>query len=128
MAAIVFREQISCPPRRHLFTYLGLVVSPILLMICHSSLSNSQLTATAPQGLAPLIRSTRGAGSPARLPAMAKVHLSGHSRNKGPQLYHDPAVILMRTWIIWIAILAGIWWAISQGMQAFLQAHPPATL
>jgi len=37
-------------------------------------------------------------------------------------------VILMRNWVFWIAVLIAIGWAISQGMQAFLQAHPTPTL
>jgi hypothetical protein len=45
----------------------------------------------------------------------------------GRVLWQNP-LILMRTWIIWIAILVAIGWAISQGMQAFLQAYTRPTL
>lgn len=54
----------------------------ILLMTCHSSLSNSQLTATAPR-VWPLSYARHAALVPSPVfPAEAKVHLSGHSRNR----------------------------------------------
>ncbi len=34
----------------------------------------------------------------------------------------------MRSWVVWIAILVAIGWAIAQGMHAFLQAHPTPIL
>lgn len=39
-----------------------------------------------------------------------------------------PLVSPIRTWAVWIAILVAIGWAISQGMQAFLLAHPKPAL
>jgi len=52
----------------------------------------------------------------------------GHSRDKNRSSITDPPVIPTRMWIIWITILVAIGWAISQGMQAFLQAYPRPTL
>src|SRR3989442_10698275 len=77
----------------------------------------------------PLIRSRRGTGSThPSFPTRQKVPARGHSRDKNRSSITDPPVIPTRMWIIWITILVAIGWAISQGMQAFLQAYPRPTL